>query len=148
MRSFLLGILFMIFISGCANIRRIEVPESRGNWAAESAEKPHEVERPRRQMYTRHQEGKYVIKPEPYSIASKKKDPELLGPQRTLSAEAPSNETVEAKNPTPKKPAPSGMTRQACISLIGEEKFNTYVQKYGGEKGALRRCLILKRIRG
>jgi hypothetical protein len=40
------------------------------------------------------------------------------------------------------------MTRNACISLIGQEKYNTYVQKYGGEKGALRRCLILKRIRG
>jgi len=144
MRSLILGILFVIFISGCAHIRRIEVPESQGNWAAET----NVTERPRGQLYTRHKEEKYVIKPEPYSIASKKKDPELLGPQRTLNSDTLSQKKSATPQKTHKKSSASGMTRQACISLIGEEKFNSYVQKYGGEKGALRRCLILKRIRG
>jgi hypothetical protein len=40
------------------------------------------------------------------------------------------------------------MTKSSCVSLIGEAKYNSYVKKYGSEKGALRRCLIIKRLRG
>ena len=108
-------------------------------------------------MYKRRKEGQYVIKPEPYSIGSKKSDPELLGPQRTIqTAEtvAASAASASAVVPPPAPPVPSapkapdaGMTRDACIGMIGQEKFDAYVQKYGGEKGAIHRCLILKRLR-
>ena len=96
-------------------------------------------------MYTRRKEAQYVIKPEPYSVKSKKKDPELLGPQRTYHADA-SAQTKTAATTTRKKSA--GMTKASCISLIGEAKYNSYVKKYGGAKGALRRCLIIKRLKG
>ncbi len=138
-RLFILSFFTLILLSGCASIRRIEVPESQGDWVYGTG-----ISQPER-MYTRHKEGKYIIKPEPYSIASRKKDPELLGPQRTISS-ASKSESSSAKT-TAGTPA-RGMTREACISMIGEAKFNSYVKKYGGEKGALRRCLILKRIRG
>jgi hypothetical protein len=97
-------------------------------------------------MYVRKHEGKYVIKDEPYSIKSKKRDPELLGPQRTLGKRrsvASTRHTVARTRTTTAR-----MTRSECLSLIGQEKYNAYVKKYGSEKGALRRCLILKRIRG
>ncbi len=94
-------------------------------------------------MYTRRDEGKYVIKPEPYSLKSKKKDPELLGPQRTYS-----NDAVARAQAPRKSQHRSGMTKASCIALIGEAKYKRYVAKYGGEKGALRRCLIIKRLRG
>ena len=96
-------------------------------------------------MYVRKKEAQYVIKPEPYSVKSKKKDPELLGPQRTYQADA-SAPTKNATTTIRKKSA--GMTKASCISLIGETKYNSYVKKYGGAKGALRRCLIIKRLRG
>jgi len=107
-------------------------------------------------MYKRTKEGKYVIKPEPYSLTSKKSDPELLGPQRTLSvtpaqtaaAAVPSVTTSTASVVPPSPEASEVMSRDECIGLIGQEKFDSYVQKYGGEKGALHRCLILKRTRG
>ncbi len=108
-------------------------------------------------MYKRRKEGQYVIKPEPYSIGSKKSDPELLGPQRTIQASetvAASAASASAIVTPPASPVPSapkapdtGMTRDACIGMIGQEKFDAYVQKYGGEKGAIHRCLILKRLR-
>jgi hypothetical protein len=98
-------------------------------------------------MYVRRDEGKYVIKDEPYSIKSKKKDPELLGPQRTYTASAAPSASTPSR-PARSKSAAKKMTKSECISLIGESKYNAYVQKYGGEKGALRRCLILKRLRG
>ncbi len=144
LRTLLLGALALFILSGCANVRRIEVPKSQGQWTSEP-EPTTTTHVKSGRMYTRRKEGKYVIKPEPYSIASKKKDPELLGPQRTISNTA-DTENAPAKSVARRRN--SGMTREACISLIGQKKFNTYVQKYGGEKGALRRCLILKRIRG
>ena len=108
-------------------------------------------------MYKRHKEGQYIIKPEPYSIGSKKNDPELLGPQRTIQASkavaaSAASESAVVTPPVPPAPAApkmpaAGMTRETCIGMIGQEKFDAYVQKYGGEKGALHRCLILKRLR-
>ena len=105
-------------------------------------------------MYRRRKESRYVIKPEPYSIGSKQSDPELLGPQRTLQVSkttitSDATKAVAVTSPTHDafKIADARMTRDACIGMIGKEKFEVYVQKYGGEKGAIRRCLILKRLR-
>jgi len=96
-------------------------------------------------MYVRQDEGKYVIKEEPYSLKSKKKDPELLGPQRTYNG---TTHTAAAAHQKTRHRAAAGMTRQQCVSMIGQAKFDRYVKKYGSEKGALRRCLVLKRLRG
>jgi len=131
----------LILSTGCSHVRTIPVPESEGEWTSEVPKT-----RPtKNRMYVRRDEGKYVIKDEPYSLKSKKKDPELLGPQRTY------NETTHTAATTRQKTrhrAAAGMTRQQCVSMIGQAKFDRYVQKYGGEKGALRRCLVLKRLRG
>ena len=132
-------ILSLAFLTGCSGYRNIEIPESEEDWITEGMMGSH----PER-MYTRQAESKYVIKEEPYGLKSKKKDPELLGPQRTYKAKA-SQATHSVKQ---KKHVESRMTKSSCISLIGEAKYNSYVQKYGGEKGALRRCLIIKRLRG
>ncbi len=100
-------------------------------------------------MFKRRKEGKYVIKPEPYSLTSHKSDPELLGPQQTLGSTVESNTTNRASSTAVVATKPTkGVTREECIGWIGQERYDAYVTKYGGEKGALRRCLILKRTRG
>jgi len=139
MRTLFFGLMALLLATGCSGIRNIQVPEDDGDWASEVGGVHPE------RMYTRHEESNYVIKPEPYSVKSKKKDPELLGPQRTYRADT-SSQTKTATTTARKKSA--GMTKASCISLIGEAKYNSYVKKYGGTKGALRRCLIIKRLRG
>ena len=141
-----LALLSFLLTTGCTRQHMIEVPVTDdGEWTVGNEDAtPHRTQRTSGKMYTRRDEGKYVIKPEPYSIKSKKKDPELLGPQRTYKSDKPKPVTRTQRT----KRKTSGMTRSSCISLIGEEKFNKYVKKYGGEKGALRRCLIIKRLRG
>ena len=124
----------MILSTGCSHVRTIPVPESEGEWISGSS-----------RMYVRQDEGKYIIKEEPYSLKSKKNDPELLGPQRTYEHTADSAAVSQTHT---RGKTTSDMTRQQCISMIGQEKFDNYVKKYGGEKGALRRCLVLKRLRG
>jgi len=129
----------MSFLNGTHTVRHIAKPQE------DNATK---IQKWR--MYKMHKEGKYVLRDEPYSLASKKADPELLGPQRTLqpSAAAPSPSPTPAPTP-PAAPvsAPAiAMTPADCVTLIGQEKYDQYVKKYGGEPGALHRCLVLKRL--
>ncbi len=97
-------------------------------------------------MYRAHKEGKYIIKPEPFSLAKKEADPELLGPQRTY--QKTDSSAINPSNPATAKAETPSMTRNDCIGLIGQEKFDHYLEKYGGEQGALHRCLVLKRLQG
>ncbi len=146
MRFFLSAIITIWLATGCSSVRSIQVPssETQGEWVSEVAKDTPKTPNPSR-MYVRKKEAKYIIKDEPYSIASKKKDPELLGPQRTYNADSSSTNTQKVEQ---KRKKVAKMTKESCINLIGEEKYNKYVQRYGGETGALRRCLVLKRLRG
>ncbi|ADV46873.1 hypothetical protein [Nitratifractor salsuginis] len=117
-------------------------------------------------------EKNYSLKPEPYSIDSGQKDPELLGPQSTLKKRLPGDEeslagsemveTTQATTPQSasaeeetflardeqKTPATSrpAMTRSRCIELIGQSDFDKYTRQFGSEEAALRKCIILERV--
>lgn len=107
----------------------------------------------------------YTPKPEPYSLASQEKDPELLGPQSTLKnnplkdgsdeeleTEDYSSDTKSSRaqiisevyDNAPKNS--HSITKSECIGMLGVDRFNEYVKRYGGESAALRRCAILKRL--
>jgi len=126
-------------------------------------ELPQKEEKPQPTMWhdTSTVEDHYSLKPEPYSIDSNQKDPELLGPQTTLKK--PLDEEVEksaeesesflpkeddnsaaAKSETQTQ-AP-GMSRSKCISLIGKAKFDQYTKQFGSEEAAIRKCIILQRV--
>ena len=108
----------------------------------------------KRRLYdTSRTEAKYNLKQEPYSVGSKQKDPELLGPQRTI--EKTKTETsihVVTAQPASKPSAPtkttaSLMTKEECISMIGNAKFERYSKRFGGESGAIKRCALLKKLK-
>ncbi|WP_457603473.1 hypothetical protein [Nitratifractor sp.] len=109
-------------------------------------------------------EENYHLKPEPYSLDSNQKDPELLGPQSTLKQPLESEiqqgrvqeETQSDAQPflengvqiNRNKPSASegGMTRSRCIALIGKSKYEQYTKQFGSEEAALRKCTILERV--
>ena len=104
-------------------------------------------------------ERNYSLKPEPYSLDSDQKDPELLGPQSTIKKSLASSEMVESSSlhrPEPKpqfvakdeteKPAAPAMTRSHCIELIGQADYDKYTRQFGSEQAALRKCIILERV--
>jgi hypothetical protein len=109
-------------------------------------------------------EARYNLKPEPYSVSSNEKDPELLGPQRTIeptkeastvasstqaTAVTPVPSVPEVPKPTTPKPTlSSSMSKSECISMIGQAKFDRYSKRFGGESGAIKRCAILKKLKG
>jgi len=39
------------------------------------------------------------------------------------------------------------MSRDECIGMIGQEKFDHYTQMLGSESGAIKRCIMLKSMR-
>jgi hypothetical protein len=41
----------------------------------------------------------------------------------------------------------STMNKEACIAMIGQEKFDKYTQMLGGEAGAIKRCSMLKTMK-
>ena len=67
-------------------------------------------------MYHRRKESKYLLKPEPYSIADGKNDPELLGPQRTYVATA---STVVGSNNA--SVAQAASTPQVQVPILSSE---------------------------
>ena len=85
-------------------------------------------------------EGRHALKAEPFSLKSNKKDPELLGAQRTSGGSEDITKHKRIKH--------ASMSKSQCISLIGQTKFDIYTKRFGGEAGAIRRCIILKRLRG
>jgi hypothetical protein len=39
------------------------------------------------------------------------------------------------------------MTRESCIAMIGEEKFNKYTEMFGNEAASIKRCAMLKAMK-
>ncbi len=83
----------------------------------------------------------HKLKPEPYSLGSKKKDPELMGAESTTRAHV-QNVNMDHKVST----NAIAMNKSECISMVGQTKFDIYSKRFGGESGAIRRCTILKRL--
>jgi len=54
--------------------------------------------------------------------------------------------TEVKKIETAAAPAASSMTKNECITMIGQEKFDKYAQMYGGEYASLKKCKMLKAL--
>ncbi len=69
-------------------------------------------------------------------------DPEYMYPQtpKKKYKEPVSQKSVDT---TPVINA-SQMSKEECIGMIGEVKFDKYTQMLGGESGAIKRCVLLK----
>ena len=153
------GLLIILLTSGCVRrVRHIPVetePVTHQNNTESNTAKTHAGTG--RLYDTTRTEHKYKLKPEPYSVGSKEKDPELLGSQGTIQEadkpqEANKPIVTAISQPTVTSPAPSTalastMNRQECVSMIGAAKFERYSKRFGGEDGAIKRCAILKKLK-
>lgn len=41
----------------------------------------------------------------------------------------------------------SSMTKESCITMIGEDKFNKYTKMFGNEAASIKRCAMLKAMK-
>lgn len=62
---------------------------------------------------------------------------------KAKTKEKPQTVLAENNMTTPKKV--NGMSKEECIQMIGEEKFNKYAQMFGSEDSSIKRCAMLKR---
>jgi len=160
-------IISILLLSGCAPKVKLPQPVN----SEENQTKPTSVfsDRP---SFNPNIDEKYHLKPEPYSLSSDQKDPELLGPQSTIKNNPlkSSNSDIEETNIDDSSSNSNGsseivsevydndnkqsvattnsssMSRSQCINMVGESTFNSYVKKYGSESAAIRRCALLSRL--
>lgn len=64
---------------------------------------------------------------------------EYMYPEDTKAAK---KDPVEKKAPVPV--TKEGMTKEECISMISQEKFDKYTAIFGSEDASIKRCMMLK----
>jgi hypothetical protein len=65
--------------------------------------------------------------------------PEYMYPDDQYKKDKPAVSTD-----TTVKTATPSMTKEECVSMIGQEKFNKYSEMFGNESAPLKRCTLLK----
>lgn len=53
-------------------------------------------------------------------------------------------EKSETTAEAPAEAATPGMSREECIGMIGQEKFDKYTEMFGNEAASIKRCTLLK----
>jgi viroplasmin and RNaseH domain-containing protein len=53
-------------------------------------------------------------------------------------------ETAETATENPIEGLTPDMSREECIGMIGQEKFDRYTEMFGNEAASLKRCTLLK----
>ena len=157
-------VILILLLNGCTP--QVKLPKSTQN-----KNKKNTVLFTDRPAFNSDIDTKYHLKPEPYSLSSDQKDPELLGPQSTIKnnplksndseieetniddSSSNSNgsseivsEVYDSDNSNKQSSSGSGMSKSQCIDMVGESTFNSYVKKYGSESAAIRRCVLLSRL--
>ena len=61
--------------------------------------------------------------------------------------ETPSKKAKKTPEPEPIAVAASQMSKEECVDMIGQEKFDKYTQMLGSETAAIKRCVLLKSMR-
>ncbi|NOR56144.1 MAG: hypothetical protein GQ531_08025 [Sulfurovum sp.] len=51
---------------------------------------------------------------------------------------------VKEETPTSSVTATETMTKEACIAMIGQEKFDKYSEMFGNEEASIKRCGMMK----
>lgn len=64
---------------------------------------------------------------------------EYMYPEDTKAAK---KDPVEKQAPVPA--TKEGMTKEECISMISQEKFDKYTEMFGSEDASIKRCMMLK----
>jgi len=69
-------------------------------------------------------------------------NPDYMYPQTHTVKQTP--KAVETPSAPVSTPATPTMSKEECIAMIGQEKFDKYTAMLGGESGAIKRCMMLK----
>lgn len=130
------GLLAIILLGGCSRYV--------GSVPLQTEQDEVNDTKPTGSLYQYVSGGKHKLRQEPFSAASHKRDPELLGPQRTISNAVGAEKTVTVSRVKKNK---MGMTKKECVAMVGQEKFDIYSKKFGGDAGVLKRCTIIKKLK-
>ncbi len=72
-------------------------------------------------------------------------DPEYMYPD--TQKRSPKVHAVSQSTDTIADASSDTMSREACIGMIGQEKFDKYTQMLGSESAAIKRCILLRSMK-
>jgi hypothetical protein len=70
--------------------------------------------------------------------------PEYMYPEDKYKKDKLVEEKPTVSTETPVETAAPAMSREECISMIGQEKFDKYTEMFGNEAASIKRCTLLK----
>lgn len=70
--------------------------------------------------------------------------PEYMYPEDKYKKDTLTGKKGEASAQTPIEEMTPAMSKEECIGMIGQEKFDTYTKMFGNEAASLKRCTLLK----
>ncbi|UFH59915.1 hypothetical protein [Sulfurovum mangrovi] len=119
-------ILSALFVAGCSS---------------NQSENPSPKEREKTQTQTT---PKYTAAPpkstfKPKAVQAENYTSEYMYPSNRVQPTLPAKEKTDEENNVGET-----MTKEECIAMIGEEKYQKYTEMFSGETGAIKRCTILK----
>jgi len=91
----------------------------------------------------------YIVPPPPRkkielkAVEDDNYSPEYMYPEDQYKKEK-LTEKSEIKSDLLREEAGSAMSREDCIAMIGQEKFDKYTKMFGNESASIKRCTLLK----
>jgi hypothetical protein len=73
-------------------------------------------------------------------------DPDYMYPETPKRTRKASHNTSSTTT-VPAAKAAESMTRDECISMIGQSKFDKYTQMLGSESAAIKRCIMIRSMK-
>lgn len=125
MRFWIIPVSTAFFIAGCSSQAPTVTPKPVSETKEANTIKKHVPQRPKTKIKLKKVEDDNFSEAYMY--------PEDKGEKEVKVAEA--NTTY---------PAAVAMSREECIGMIGQEKFEKYTQMFGNEASSIKRCAMLK----
>jgi hypothetical protein len=119
-------ILSTLFVAGCSS---------------NQSENPSPKEREKTQTQTT---PKYTAAPPKSSFKPKAVQRENYTSEYMYPSNRVQPATAAKEKPEEQKSVGEKMTKEECIAMIGEEKYQKYTEMFSSETGAIKRCTILK----
>jgi hypothetical protein len=135
-----ISVLVLLF-NGCSQIPELSVPEKKSNFIKH---KDHNVTAPKPKHTTK--KIKHTIPKKPKKkIKLKTVEDQNFSPDYMYPTTSKTTKKIAQIQPIKDTPAQtSAMSKDECISMIGQERFDRYIQLLGSQSSAIKRCQMIK----
>lgn len=82
---------------------------------------------------------------QPKKVEDDNFSPEYMYPDNKPNQKVAVTASPEEEKPKPEAPGPI-ITKEECIAMIGQEKFDKYTEMFGNEEASIKRCAMIRQV--